>query len=269
MKKTITSKGFTLIELLVVIAIIAVLLSVLIPALRVAKEQARKVVCMAQLGQIGLALESYETNYNYKRFVMRKDGTDTDGYWWGKLAPYFQDSFEADLRENKVIKVLMCPSAPETKYDTTIQAPAGTTTGYWGTSTRPWGWTRTNGSTIGSYTINGWIAYDQLYDQAVGREEFMYRSWLNVPSGVPIFGCGRWTAAWPMGDDAPPTNLDAEENATNNSMGRFCIARHRRAINLIFKDLHVSPTQELEQLWQFRWHKNYVPPATRVELPNR
>lgn len=53
------SKGFTLIELLVVIAIIALLMSVLMPALNKAKDQARKVVCSSNLKQIMLAFHTY------------------------------------------------------------------------------------------------------------------------------------------------------------------------------------------------------------------
>ncbi|MFI4911902.1 MAG: prepilin-type N-terminal cleavage/methylation domain-containing protein [Sedimentisphaeraceae bacterium JB056] len=51
--------GFTLIELLVVISIIAVLMSVLLPSLRKARESAKKVVCGNNLRQIGYALTMY------------------------------------------------------------------------------------------------------------------------------------------------------------------------------------------------------------------
>lgn len=265
-------KGFTLIELLVVIAIIALLLSILLPSLRVAKAQAKKVVCQANLSQLGKALEMYEMEYDYKRFVIRSDATfvhDTNGYWWGKLAPYFQDSFEVDLREGKSIDVLMCPSAPASRYDISIQTIAGSGTGYWGTSTRPWGWTREKGSTVGSYTINGWIVEDSYYDDRSDRAKYMYQKWLNVPPNVPIFGCGRWTVAWPMGSDAVPDTLDAEENDIKSYMALFCIDRHRKEINLIYKDLHVESTQGLEQLWQLQWHKDYERPTTQIELPTQ
>lgn len=65
-KPSVYPRAFTLIELLVVISIVALLLSILLPSLNGARENARNVVCKSNLRQVGMAFMVYaQNNKNY------------------------------------------------------------------------------------------------------------------------------------------------------------------------------------------------------------
>jgi len=88
MKRSYSSRreGFTLVELLVVIGIIALLISILLPALSLAREQANRAKCSSNLHQIGLAIIMYsngEKNGGFPRTLYSVTGgvyCGTNGY---------------------------------------------------------------------------------------------------------------------------------------------------------------------------------------------
>ena len=61
MKRT---QAFTLIELLVVISIIALLISILLPALATARDAAKTISCASTLRQVGMSMNLYADDYN-------------------------------------------------------------------------------------------------------------------------------------------------------------------------------------------------------------
>ncbi len=63
MQNSRTSKAFTLVELLVVVAIIALLISILLPALGKAQQIAREVVCRSNLHQVGISISMYTAEF--------------------------------------------------------------------------------------------------------------------------------------------------------------------------------------------------------------
>jgi prepilin-type N-terminal cleavage/methylation domain-containing protein/prepilin-type processing-associated H-X9-DG protein len=90
-----TRRGFTLIELLVVLAIIGILISLLLPAVQAAREAARRMQCVNNLKQVGLALHNYESAVGVLPFGMGARYTYNLCFWYSPhcmLLPYLEQT---------------------------------------------------------------------------------------------------------------------------------------------------------------------------------
>jgi prepilin-type N-terminal cleavage/methylation domain-containing protein/prepilin-type processing-associated H-X9-DG protein len=105
--------GFTLVELLVTVAIIAILASILLPALSHAKESGRTTFCQSNLHQIGLALQLYVGESRNRMPTIYDQGVGTN---------FLTNATSIDVvlgSQLGSLRVLHCPSDNQQIFETT------------------------------------------------------------------------------------------------------------------------------------------------------
>jgi prepilin-type N-terminal cleavage/methylation domain-containing protein/prepilin-type processing-associated H-X9-DG protein len=251
------SVGFTLVELLVVIGIVALLISILMPALNNARQQANAIKCMSNLRQITLAWHMYSNEHKGKTMpthTTQHFGAGTGDIWVAFLRPYYGAT--ADIRN--------CPTAPEplAASANSLGIPQGTTHYAWGPSYDGPGTTYTTDrpDDYGGYGLNGWSEDpgQWINGTVLLRDNFLRHLGAKVDAGnFPVFGDCVWSeAGWPLETNPPPANYNRPIVGVDSQLARFAMYRHKKAINMAFVD-GSARTVPVPELWRLQWHRNW------------
>jgi prepilin-type N-terminal cleavage/methylation domain-containing protein/prepilin-type processing-associated H-X9-DG protein len=251
-----SKKAFTLIELLVVIAIVALLISILIPALNKVKENARTVVCRTNVRSLVLGFRLYVESNDQKLLRHGIPGVD-ENLWMMEIRDQVGD----------VDKVRYCPSTKLNPQPAPYTWPNGM-----GSSKLTWIWPYgaedSNGDLIppgsvtadqaeyGSYGHNYWL-YGDDDGYFVSAAEWEASAWktTNPPGSatVPVFVDCKWVDYFARDTDICPADYDLNTDGGAGIL-RLLMSRHADEINIGFVDGHVE-TVELENLWSFKWSR--------------
>ncbi len=250
------NKAFTLIELLVVISIIALLLSILLPALSKVKDQARDIICRANLKQWGYCTALYLEDNNNKYWlgtnitIAVADPERNRYVWINTLRPYYED----------VEGIRLCPAAKR------IGIPIGL-----GVVPNDAAWTYKDETAAddllkvfsGSYGNNTQCtgSWGTPWQDTLNFRKGGMKNARNVPlfSDAILFGTYLFSGTTPEenGKLSPPPGLEGDTSQSGSyNASRVCINRHNLAVNVVFADYSVRKVG-LKGLWKLKWNKPF------------
>lgn len=227
-------RGFTFIELLVVIAIMAVLLSILLPALLSARGRARQVVCGCNLRQLGHAFQMYAGEHAGRAMPLAYTDPVVVGpgppiYWWGT-----SDSEGIDHTTGFVWPYLRSDLRAQSVYECPAQ---------------PWGSYNPQGATqkdvTSTYGYNGYFLcppHTPGWSYQIGHRPWQVVDTLRDPARLFVFGDTMlaWSGGLQNNALIDPPRLYQRPLWRLNASPTTCF-RHRDHTQMVHADGHVEP----------------------------
>jgi prepilin-type N-terminal cleavage/methylation domain-containing protein/prepilin-type processing-associated H-X9-DG protein len=257
-------RGFTLTELLVVVGLIALLVSLLMPALGQARAAARSTGCLSNLRQMGNAWTMYltENRGHLPEYIWQTPLTPDvswRGYWMGILDTY-------NVRDD----ALLCPAANE-------PIPFKGLNKGWGNVTYAWTGKYENNATPirfnaqlyrdGSYGYNKYLTAGGGFGQG-GKADRI--SAVRRLSEVPVFLDSVYVDFAPVNGfetfpaSVPPNLRGDKFPFSPPDQWRFLIARHGRGVNAFLAD-GSARWVPLDETYMLTWRSDWV--KYRLPLP--
>ena len=252
----VNPKGFTLIELLVVIAVIALLMALLMPSLRRARNQARALVCQANLKQWGTTMAIYAENNDGK--------IPPEGALWFLRGSYLRNDEpnEPPVYHKVSTKgIALCPMAVKAGVEPfTIMNPSWRINGLLGSTFRAWQITNPGRPFRCSYGFNNHLfgRYYSFSDDYSHRLNWwaMQTSSLRGKANIPALLDSTYNGVNFGASYREPPKYDFEASNFRGSRATFFINRHNGHINGLFLDWSVRKVG-LKELWTLKWRAKY------------
>jgi prepilin-type N-terminal cleavage/methylation domain-containing protein/prepilin-type processing-associated H-X9-DG protein len=219
------NNGFTLIELLVVIAIIAMLMGILLPSLNGARRQAKKIACISNMRQMGVALQAYMIDSENRLPPSSCYLSDPNQYWLKILTKYTGEKL-----------LFRCPSDKSKKFiDWDLPLDEQPDDSRWS-----------------SFALNG------LLDPRCSYNRGRYNNVINIRRPMYCVYVSESPSSWTKYDHVHPETWGSLDQAK----GQIAWDRHNGTSNFLFVDGHAENLR-IEQTWswpgQCYWYPGYAP----------
>jgi prepilin-type N-terminal cleavage/methylation domain-containing protein len=209
-------RGFTVVELLVVIAIIGILLAITIPAVQQSRASARRVQCLSNLRQLGVAINNFESSH--KRYP--------ESYIWRvELLPYVDQRSLYEEFSVRILQPMRTPGGPYENWQLTTTIPS---------------------FVCPAEPLAGQLACVSYYANiGSGLQAFGFNGFF-APAPNPMFRHGAWRVPH---DSGPTSSTDITDGLSNTAA--ICEARACGFVpSQALTSNKASRAQLLEYFWQ-------------------